>query len=726
MSKGRQMSIESYFVRKAPAASREHSPAKRRRQGTRTGGDVALVERREERPVRRDHPPELGAFLEGLVRLDVRRYKCKMSGSLDETSDDDAEVPRRGPAFQKAVLAEVPIWDKQTHPFLWFDEHESSVLWKSDCNLSGPLQVCARFREIWMGWSEAGLRLGGPGLRKAVAGAIHCAFFQHKEGVEGRAQSGDVAVRLHEDRSEILEKALSELNKAAERAQVLLDCSEADASMVDAHYSLFRDGGPGQLLEPRYHFEGQARLAHFLRRRCAAASDDSARRLLKNISEQRRLSSRFNEEQRAALQNVCRQLEEYGWGLLVGTAGAGKSTLLRAIAEAAVQFESSDEAREADKVESVVFLGPTNRAVSALIDRLPESVECRTAHSFVFSPSKGDKILAVLDEASMVDVRLACAIADCPALRKAVLLFVGDPFQLLPVGPGEVLRPLLKHRGFPSGVAELRTNRRAKREELQELVSASQRGEVDALLRHSVHVSVEEGQQFDGLFVKVFEFGPSVTLAVRRHEKYCYNAWSIRRARQGEVDAAPSRLTRWPCEYTSFECAARGSSTSRPRLFRPFVDMPVRLLGNGLKDQLVCACKGSLAVIRNVRVKAKEVELMLDFPDGKKGNGHYKSLRVLVKDQRQLVKIMEPAYAITVHDSQGAGFQRVALLLPPSSASPLLTQELAYTGLSRAQEAVCLFSHRDSVGHMRCLGRQSSLREQSLQFHLRCEPRACE
>ncbi|MBW2524767.1 MAG: exodeoxyribonuclease V subunit alpha [Deltaproteobacteria bacterium] len=47
----------------------------------------------------------------------------------------------------------------------------------------------------------------------------------------------------------------------------------------------------------------------------------------------------------------------------------------------------------------------------------------------------------------------------------------------------------------------------------------------------------------------------------------------------------------------------------------------------------------------------------------------------------------ETVFAMTVHKSQGSEFDRVALLLP-EQASPLLTRELVYTGITRAKERV--------------------------------------
>lgn len=52
----------------------------------------------------------------------------------------------------------------------------------------------------------------------------------------------------------------------------------------------------------------------------------------------------------------------------------------------------------------------------------------------------------------------------------------------------------------------------------------------------------------------------------------------------------------------------------------------------------------------------------------------------------------EPAFALTIHKSQGSEYDRVAALLPENSVHPLLTRQLLYTALSRAKRAVELWA----------------------------------
>jgi len=55
----------------------------------------------------------------------------------------------------------------------------------------------------------------------------------------------------------------------------------------------------------------------------------------------------------------------------------------------------------------------------------------------------------------------------------------------------------------------------------------------------------------------------------------------------------------------------------------------------------------------------------------------------------------EDAFALTVHKSQGSEYDRVAVLLPPDPASPLLVRQMLYTGMSRARTVVELWALPD-------------------------------
>ena len=73
---------------------------------------------------------------------------------------------------------------------------------------------------------------------------------------------------------------------------------------------------------------------------------------------------------------------------------------------------------------------------------------------------------------------------------------------------------------------------------------------------------------------------------------------------------------------------------------------------------------------------------------------------------------VETVHAMTIHKSQGSQFRTAAVLLPPPD-SPLLTRELLYTGVTRAQERLLLVGSEEAVraAVTRPVARASGLRE---------------
>ena len=74
-------------------------------------------------------------------------------------------------------------------------------------------------------------------------------------------------------------------------------------------------------------------------------------------------------------------------------------------------------------------------------------------------------------------------------------------------------------------------------------------------------------------------------------------------------------------------------------------------------------------------LKDEAGQLRVCFPDA---DGQYRWITP------SRLPLLEPAYAMTVHKSQGSEFDQVLLVLPEKD-TPLLTRELLYTAVTRAK-----------------------------------------
>jgi exodeoxyribonuclease V alpha subunit len=149
-------------------------------------------------------------------------------------------------------------------------------------------------------------------------------------------------------------------------------------------------------------------------------------------------------EQREAVSNAL----TFSISLMTGGAGSGKTYAVSTIVSIADRLE-----------RKVLLAAPTGKAAK----RLEEVVghEASTIHRLLgfnghtyardaMNPIEAD--ILVVDEVSMVDVALAWRLFQAVDLTKTAVVLVGDHNQLPPVGPGNLLRDLVKSRAVPTTV----------------------------------------------------------------------------------------------------------------------------------------------------------------------------------------------------------------------------------------------------------------------------------
>ncbi len=150
----------------------------------------------------------------------------------------------------------------------------------------------------------------------------------------------------------------------------------------------------------------------------------------------------LNPEQREAVKNAL----VYSISLMTGGAGSGKTYAVSTITSIADRLELQ-----------IVLAAPTGKAAK----RLEEVVghEASTIHRLLgfnghtyardaLNPIEAD--ILVVDELSMVDVPLAWRLFQAVDPKRTAVVLVGDHNQLPPVGPGNLLRDLVRSRAIPT------------------------------------------------------------------------------------------------------------------------------------------------------------------------------------------------------------------------------------------------------------------------------------
>jgi exodeoxyribonuclease V alpha subunit len=363
---------------------------------------------------------------------------------------------------------------------------------------------------------------------------------------------------------------------------------------------------------------------------------------------------------------------EHRLSILTGLPGTGKTQTMRALVDL----------MRAQK-RSVRLCAPTGKAARRLGELT--GAEASTIHRLLeYMPGEGfargpdDPIpgldLLIVDEASMLSVRLADALLGAVGPRTHVLL-VGDVDQLAPVGPGRVLEDLIESGAVPT-VRLTEIFRQAARSLIIRAAHAINAGQPPPTV-----VAGEDGIRD---FFVIERTAPAAIfedvcdIAVRRLPE----AYGLDPAREILV-LSPMHKGPLGIEALNAELRRRLNADGAPVRGLPFRagDRFVQRR-NDHEHQLM---NGETGVV--VSGDDDDERLTLHCDDGR-------VLRIPYNASHTL----ELGYCLSIHRAQGSQNRAVVMVLA-SAHAVMLTRNLLYTGLTRAQELAVIVGERRAL-HM--------------------------
>lgn len=381
----------------------------------------------------------------------------------------------------------------------------------------------------------------------------------------------------------------------------------------------------------------------------------------------------LNSEQLLAIQTAAAN----AFAVITGSAGVGKTTVLKGL------YQIYDQAGV--RVFQMALAGRAAKRMHEATGR-PASTIAGFLRNTAAEDLEGP-VVVVVDEASMCDIITMFRLCEMlpPHVR---MVLVGDPNQLMPVGPGLVLHALAKAPGIPA----------------VELLVVKRYGGLIAEAAHAVRSGVFPALPTDEC--SPIAFIPCASAGARRDGQVSEIAETVFRLyaqAPGDTQILSARRngTGGVVELNAL-CQQQMAGEAPPLMVWSEDHQSMARTGFRLGDLLLCTRNlweyglqnGSLGQL----VQIEDPPRLLTKDSGEP-LGH--AIAWVMWDDGERRPIFEPmlddlelGYAITVHKAQGSQWPRVIV---PITGSRMLDRTLIYTAITRAQTQVILVGDGEAL-----------------------------
>ena len=405
-------------------------------------------------------------------------------------------------------------------------------------------------------------------------------------------------------------------------------------------------------------------------------------KMIRNVA--RESGIEYSSEQEQAI----REAATSGLLLITGGPGTGKTTILNGILSLLGQMQLR-----------CLLAAPTGRAAKRLtevtgedastIHRLLEAGIDQNTGKMLFvrdedNPLKCDAV--IVDEMSMVDVELLHALLQAVPQGKRVIL-VGDPDQLPPVGPGFPFSDMLRSGELPT-VRLTEIFRQAQQSLIVMNAHRVNRGEMPDLKNVKSDFFFMRRQNEEGVCSLIRDLCttrlpnnmgiPSDQIQVLSPtRKGSVGTMNLNKLLQAALNpAAPDKKERQFGEFIFREGDRVMQIRNNYDIMWKKVDGSA--VGTGIFN-------GDVGTIREIDLGTETMTIRFDDREAE-------------YDFTQLNEL-EPAYAMTVHKSQGSEYR--AVILTAWNGSPyLLSRSILYTAITRARELLIIVGREETAGVM--------------------------
>lgn len=348
--------------------------------------------------------------------------------------------------------------------------------------------------------------------------------------------------------------------------------------------------------------------------------------------------------------------------IITGGPGTGKSTLTKAL----ITFIKQNNLK-------ISLCSPTGRAAKRLSECT--GLEAKTIHrllgfdpnTYAFKYNQYDLLetdFVLIDEASMVDVQLAYSLLSAIP-KHAALVIVGDVDQLPSVGAGQFLTDLIQSETIPTVKLE-QVFRQAAESHIIQAAHKVNHGEMPFL---------KKDKSSDFFFLEIQNPEDGIPLIIDLIKTRLPQAYGFDSMKDIQV----------LCPMQKGLLGVRNLNLEIQKALNPTPPLKIERFGNiyGVGDKIIITqndyqkevFNGDLGFIEDINIVSQFCLINVDD-------------RIISFDFVDM-DIVQPAYTITVHKSQGSEYP--AVILPVVSQHyVMLKRNLLYTGITRGKKLVII------------------------------------
>ena len=415
------------------------------------------------------------------------------------------------------------------------------------------------------------------------------------------------------------------------------------------------------------YYDFQNRLARNITQRIFFKSSDMDEANIDEI-----IGSYFTQDHKNNQRKAVKHAANNYFTIISGGPGTGKTYVTKVIKKIFLSYAKTHHL----PVPKIICVAPTGKAASKMDQGITiHSIlkPLKTSPGFYYNKNNTMQTdVIIIDEASMIDIILLTRLLEAVPLTAKVIV-LGDVHQLSSIQAGSVFSDICKAKGMSPNLFFLDYNYRSKGKTGIENLSKAI-NENDARRLEDILI---KGRYPDVVFKSLKSKG-KIDYFVNKFILKGYKPFIL----ADTVEEALNELDDFKilCAHNNGEFGTLQVNHLCEKILRAENNFGIqgkfkRIIMININDYKKGLFNGDTGIVFETKVEV---------------NSFFKTQDNTIKQYRASdLSGFDPAFAITIHKSQGSEFNTVLMILP-DRISPVVTRQLLYTGITRAKTKVII------------------------------------